>query len=273
MWKSIILSVGLPLLAGAVLVLFLQNQSDQPSEAFLSECQKKVTSTPERDAFCENAAKTFFTDQKPVQKIDLVKLGAPSLKIDSQIRFAAFYDYRYVAALTYCYFASRKWFNSKTYSPLHFAKGVAGFAVLSSELEPYKKWLETPEGFACRKRVEGELGLRNVRLLDYLKDHSALVAINPIAMVENRTQLKSIIEESRHTVNHERVHVLHVSCKNIGNHATKIWTELPEAKKNNLKMKLPDYNWKDPVVGEREYLAFLHEKDPSKLESTMPCQP
>jgi len=109
-------------------------------------------------------------------------------------------------------------------------------------------------------------------LTSIFHDHESLIAINPVAAIQTGRGVEDVKNEALLTINHERIHVLQSLCKKLNQIAVKMWSSLPNAKKEKMKKKFPAYDWSNPVVAARENLAFNYETKPLEVLRLVNCK-
>ena len=222
---------------------------------------------------CRIIAKTFFKDNSEIQEFSPSLVDAPRFPIDSKIRFLAFNDPNQISAMAYCYFVFRRWFDPSSLSPKQLAMGANGFALLEKELKGYSKWLiDSEKGKSCIKQLKSNLSLTPIDLDKEMEGYISIIAINPIAGSRLKNA-EAVLKDTKLTINHERIHAIHVSCEKIDKQAQDYWKKLSPEKKAELARTHTNYNWDDEIVAVREAFAFKFEKDPQAiLELSKNCE-
>jgi hypothetical protein len=243
----------------------LADQSD-----FLSLCKVHFKDDLNRVETCEKMNKILFyglTTKDASTLTNPQKINAPVMDIDKKIIFMALNDPNYLPALVYCYSVFNHWINPKQISPDTLGMISSGVSILNEKLPAYQKWLNTSaEGKSCRQLVEKESQLPVTNLEDSLKDHVAMIVLNPYAVIANSgTSFESAMEELRLTLNHERTHAYHVLCPQFEKSEKEKWNKLTDIEKNKMMTKYPNYNWKDLQTAARESSAFNLETTPEVL--------
>lgn len=241
----------------------------QPKSDFLSLCNATFEHQKEKLPMCKEINDKFFAKggSNDITNIRPADLKAKDTPIDSKIEFLVFNDPNYVPAIGYCYFVYRNWVSPTTFSPDDMGMNASGFSILNEELKSYQTWLKNnAEGKKCQKRVETDSQVSVVNLEETLKNKVALIGLNPYATLhtENPTT-ESVLSEMQLTVNHERIHAYQVACPDFEKWSISEWEKLPTAKKNEYIKKYPSYNWTIPKIAGREYIGFLFEATPEKI--------
>jgi hypothetical protein len=229
-------------------------------QTFTSACPLKAPAE-----YCQALEKNVFKNTLPVQEFLTREFMVPDFPTDSTTLFLIIYSAKHTAALGYCYFVAKELIDQNKVKPTGFAKGVNGFAILSSEISAYEIWLKTDNGMKCRQNVENSVGLPVIDLKDRLKNKLGMVVLNPLSLAQPNVDLKSAMNEMKVILNHERIHILQTACPAIDDFAKESWAKLDPMKKADLKKDIPEYNWNNHRVAVREFLAFTYEKDPSPL--------
>ncbi len=214
-------------------------------------------------------ARFFQGDTKHFAPLTPAQVGAPAMSVDPKVQFLIFNDPNYVAGIAYCYFAFRKWIDPEQVSPDGVGLTASGFSILKERLPEYQAWLvSSKEGKACKTRVLSESGVEVANLEVSLRDHTALIGVNPLALVrEHGGQIEVILKEMARTLNHERVHAYQVLCPSFEKWSRAQWERLSSMDQEKVKKRYPSYNWKDPLVAARESAAFALEADPKQMVS------
>jgi len=248
---------------------FAFGATSQPKSDFLSLCQTTFEQQKEKLPMCKEINDKFFSKAgtNDITNVRPVDLKAKESPIDSKVEFLVFNDPNYVPAIAYCYFVFRNWISPTTFSPDDMGMNASGFSILNEDLKKYQDWLKTSvEGKKCQARVEKESQVSVVNLEDTLKNKVALIGLNPYATLhtENPTT-ESVLNEMQLTLNHERIHAYHVACPEFEKWSINEWEKLPATKKNEFVNKYPSYNWTVPKIAGREYIGFLFEATPEKI--------
>lgn len=275
MRKHLILAfVALPFLGGALLSCsgHIANRNIAGADAFQSACMKQAKLKKVDPAICPAIRKDFFSTNEVAQDQSPSAFGAPALPIDHSAKIVVVEDPRYVAQLAYCYFQFRGWFDPKTMSPEALSVAASGFAILKEEMKGYAEWKDSNIGRDCDKKVRAYANNEIQDLTSIFQKYQALIAINPVASIEAGRNAENIRKEALLTVNHERIHVLQVLCRNLDQTATKMWNDLPAAKKQEMKQKFAAYDWSNPIVAARENLALKYETRPGEVLQLANCK-
>lgn len=254
----------------------LADETHQDQSDFLSLCQAELMGKGDTTV-CKRIHTAFFSqgDMKHFAPLTPKQVGAPPMSVDKKVQFLAFNDPNYVSGIGYCYFVFRKWIDPKGISPDSLGLSSTGFAIFNEDLKEYQTWLAgTEAGKACKTQVESESGVKVANLEGSLKDHTGLIALNPLAIIRQKgSHYPSILKEMALTLNHERIHAYQVLCPSFEKWSKEKWEKMPEHEKAAMKRAHPDYNWSDPKVAARESAAFLLEKNPSTVQSHLgSCQ-
>lgn len=215
--------------------------------------------------YCQSLEKKFFQNSLPFQEFSPQDFMAADYPTDAKTLFLKMYSPRHTSALVYCYFVSRGLLDPKKVDPSLFARAVGGFAISSVQLPAYEVWLKTDAGGQCRQYVENSVGLPMMDIAGLLKNKLSMVALNPLCLASLQGDTDFVMKAMKQTLNHERIHVLQSNCPAIDVFANELWAGLDSAKKAKLKKDIPEYNWENPQVAVREYLAFTYENDPAVL--------
>jgi hypothetical protein len=254
-----------------LLLLFLL-----PAPSYASDSMQTFTSACLLQAsveYCQSLEKNFFKNSLPFQEYSPHDFMAADYPTDAKTLFLKMYSPKHTAALAYCYFVSRGLVDQKKIDPLLFARVVGGFMISTGELPAYEGWLKTDDGMQCRQNVENSVGLSVVNLQELLKNKLGLVALNPLLLVSLKADINRAMKAMKQTLNHERIHILHANCPTIDVFAKDSWTRLDPVKKAELKKDIPEYNWENPRVAVREYLAFTYEDNPAPvLDKAKGCE-
>ena len=251
-----------------LLIFLLASKVFADTSDFLSLCRTHFKEDPARVATCEKVNQVLFDSSKEVSTlITPKKLSAIEMSVDKKILFIALNDPNYLPALVYCYSVFHHWINPSQISPDALGMLSSGVSILNEELPNYQKWLNTAkEGKACRALVEKESGLPVSNLQDSLKGYTAMIVLNPYAVIRNNgTDFTIAMDELRLTLNHERIHAYQVLCPSFEKAEREKWLKLSSEEKNKFISKYPNYNWNDLKTAGREYSAFTLETNPAAL--------
>jgi len=237
---------------------------------FLSLCKTHFKGDNARIDVCERVNKVLFSGVTAKEASTLTtpeKIGATAMNVDKKVLFMALNDPNYMPALVYCYSVFHRWINPNQISPDALGMLSSGVSILNENLSQYQKWLNSsPEGKSCRALVEKESGLPVSNLEDSLKGFTAMIVLNPYAVIRNQgTDYNMAMDELRLTMNHERIHAYHVLCPQFEKSERAKWVKLPAAEKNKFIQKFPNYNWNDLKTAGREYSAFTLETVPDSI--------
>lgn len=237
---------------------------------FLSLCKTHFKDDPTRIGICERVNKTLFqglSAKDPSTLTTPQKINAVEMPIDKKILFMALNDPNYLPALVYCYAVFHHWINPKDISPDNLGMTSSGVSILNENLGGYQKWLtSSKEGKSCRALVEKESILPVSNLEDSLKGYTAMIVLNPYAVIRNSgSHYDAVMDELRLTLNHERIHAYHVLCPQFEKDEREKWIKLSSVEKNKFIEKYPSYNWKDQKTAGREYSAFMLEAAPDSV--------
>jgi hypothetical protein len=239
---------------------------------FVSLCKTHFKDDTSRIDTCERVNKILFqglTGKDPSTLFSPQKINAVAMNVDKKILFMALNDPNYLPALVYCYSVFHKWINPNQISPDQLGMLSSGVSILNENLPQYQAWLNTkPEGKACRTLVEKESGLPVSNLEDSLKGYTAMIVLNPYAVIRNNgTDFNIAMDELRLTLNHERIHAYHVLCPQFEKSEKDKWVKLSKIEKNKFTEKYPNYNWNDLKTAGREYSAFTLETTPDAINN------
>lgn len=232
---------------------------------FRTICQARVELKKADPTICDSISGEFFKSDGQAPSIAPGDLGAPVLPTDYRTKIIAIAAPRYFSQLAYCYFQYRGWFDPKALPPEKLSVVASGFAILKNELEGYGPWLDTDVGRECRQRVSGFAGEDVTDLDSLFRSYDSLIAVNPIAAIKEGVTLEDVKKDALATVNHERIHVLHVLCQQLDEVAVKMWSELDARAKGALQKKFLSYDWSNPTVAVRENLALRYEHNPLEV--------
>jgi hypothetical protein len=233
---------------------------DSAAFNFTAACSVQAAAT-----FCQELEKTIFRNSLPVQESSAHDFMVADFPTDLKTLFLTMYNPNFTAAFGYCYFVSRGVIDENARKPTAFGKGVHGFAILSSELAAYDDWLKTDNGVICRQDVANSTGLPLADLKGKLKGKFGMVVLNPMGMAVPNAELQAVMNNIKLTLNHERIHLLQTACPDVHDFALELLTKSDPLKKADLKKQYPNYNWENPRVALREFLAYTYEKDPAPL--------
>lgn len=214
---------------------------------------------------CDQVERKFFKDRNSIQRFGPALVQAPILPIDKKVDFVLFYDPSALSAYAYCYFAFRGWFNPKELSPEQIALSASGFSILKSELKGYQSWLASDAGQRCVSSVHDSVHLQVVDLEREMGNHVSIVAFNPIGAIRSDDGLQAVEHEAWLTVNHERIHAIHVTCPEVDKFANQHWDSLSKTEREKIKEGHLSYDWSNRTVAVREALAYLLEDNPVKV--------
>lgn len=214
---------------------------------------------------CAKLEREFFSSRSPIQAISPTTVHAPALPIDHRVRFIAFYDPLHLSSFAYCYFVFRGWFDPKTLSPRQLGQSASGFAILKSELNGYPEWLKTSKGAECTKSLKDSIVMDPSDLTIEMADRVSIIGFNPVGAVRSDDGLDAVLKEALLTINHERIHAIHVSCPEVDRVAVRHWDSLSRASKEKLKAGHLNYDWTNRTVAVREAFAYFLEDNPEKV--------
>lgn len=250
-------------------IFSIEIKAQEPASDFLNLCKVTLQNNQSSLPMCESIHKKFFLENKnkDIANINPTVLEAPASPLDGKIQFFVFNDPNYLSGIAYCYFVYRNWISSNEIGPDSLAMSATGFSILNEDLKSYQDWIEKKsEGQKCKLRVEKEAGVSVANLEISLKGKIALIGINPYASIQTgNPTFKSVMEEMKLTVNHERIHAYQVACPKFEAWSEKEWKNLPLVKKNEYIKKYPSYTWSISKVAGREFIAFLFESTPEKI--------
>lgn len=239
---------------------------------FLNLCKTHFKSDSARLDTCERVNKILFVGVTAKEASTLTspqKISATEMSVDKKILFIALNDPNYFPALVYCYSVYHHWINPNQISPDALGMLSSGVSILNENLPQYQKWLNSSkEGKSCRSLVEKESGLPISNLEDSLKGYTAMIVLNPYAVIRTSgDDFNKAMDELRLTLNHERIHAYHVLCPQFEKSEKNKWLKLSLAEKNKFIEKYPNYNWSDVKTAGREYSAFTLETVPESIAS------
>lgn len=202
-----------------------------------------------------------------MQPIEPATVNSPALPIDKHVRFIMFYDPSYLSRFGYCYFAFRGWFDPNQTSPKQLALAASGFAILKSELRGYQEWLRSEPGKQCEKAVFQFSGAMPIDIAAEMAGKISIIGFNPVGAIRSDGGIAPVLDEARLTINHERIHAIHVSCPEVNSVAEKHWSDLSAKDKKKLKEGHLSYDWTNQTVAVREAFAYFLEEEPTKVLS------
>ena len=262
-WKFLFIPLAL------LMVIFVgqKNWLRKPASGsdFVASCTRQAKEKKAEPTICVPISEMFFHSEEIVSMLEPGDIGAPILPVDKKAKIIAIAKPTYVARLAYCYFQFRKWFDPKTLSPEQLALSASGFAILSDEIAGYREWLQSQSGQECIARVKSYSGEGIVDIDMELKGYVSLIAINPIASIQENGGKEAVKQDALQTINHERIHVLQATCSDLNIVATNLWNQLPAFAKDEMKNKYPAYDWNNSVVAIRENLALKYEMKPLEV--------
>jgi hypothetical protein len=237
---------------------------------FINLCKSHFKDDAARIDTCERVNKVLFSGVTTKEASTLTspaKVSAQAMNVDKKILFMALNDPNYLPALVYCYSVYNHWINPNQISPDALGMLSSGVSILNEKLPQYQKWLNTSqEGKSCRKLVEKESGLPISNLEESLKGFTAMIVLNPYAVIRNSgSDYNLAMDELRLTLNHERIHAYHVLCPQFEKSEKDKWLKLSQVEKNKFIEKYPNYNWSDLKTAGREYSAFNLETTPDAI--------
>lgn len=237
---------------------------------FLGLCEHTLSNSPEKK-LCSEIHNVFFKDQKskPLVYINPKLLNVEEMSIDKKVDYIIFNDPNFLNGVAYCYFVFKGWISPVQMSPDTLGTSATGFSILNEDLKDYQKWLNTSvEAKKCKTQVQKDSEVSVSNLDTYLKDKVAIIGLNPYGVIQTPgINLSKALEELQTTVNHERIHAYQASCPAFEKWSMDQWANLPVKEKNQYINKHTSYTWSIPKVAGREYIGYLYEKTPSKLEA------
>lgn len=258
-----------PLALIAAIFVYLQKAKHDPENALLvKNCYSLAMA--KLDGCAELPTRLypdFRTTTAPLARLDLAAIGLSSSPIDSQVKFLVANEPSEVTRIAYCYFVQRGWFDPAALSPHKFSLAVDGFAILAQETAEYRSWIKSTPGLACAARVKQELGRAQADLPELIGEKLAIIMVNPLVGILAQKKADAIVENIKTTANHERIHVLQVSCPALDSYAKQLWKNLPAKEKNKVIKANAGYDWKNTTVAEREYFAYRFENSLPQLLS------
>ncbi len=257
-------------LAPILLIALPVFSASTPKANFKSLCPEMLQGQDAEPLLCKKLTTHFFSSTKENAPIEIVRpeqVGAPGMEIDPKIQFVVFNDANYFPGVAYCYFVFRGWLQTSKMSPDALALAASGFSILNEEVAGYQKWLATnPEGKACKQQIQGESKVPVTDLSALLKNHVAIIGLNPLASLHNgHASYQAVMKDMQLTLNHERVHAYQVICPELEAWGQVKWKELSTDEKKKFPVVYPSYNWDDLKVAGREYVAFSFENKPAEL--------
>ncbi len=241
----------------------------EPASDFLSLCKTTLQNNPKSLPLCETIHQKYFATNKTqdIAAITPAQVGAIATPIDDKIQFFMFNDPNYLSGIAYCYFVYRNWISPSEIGPDALAMSATGFSILNEDIKAYQKWLTTQTaGKNCKARVEKEAEVSVADLELSLKGRVALIGLNPYASIHTPdSTAETVTKEMALTINHERIHAYQVACPDFEKWSIKEWEKLPSTKKNEYIKKYPSYTWSIPKIAGREYIGFLYESTPEKI--------
>lgn len=247
-------------------VLVLSSLARANYSDFLSLCVAQVG--PTNRSICDQIQNQFFQSETPhFAPLSPAMVGAPALPIDSKVQFLVFNDPNYVAGVAYCYFSFRKWIDPTQVSPNALGLGANGFAIMKENLAAYQRWLEGPEGKACKARVKSESQVEVANLEVSLRGYVALIAVNPFAIVrEQGANAQAVTQEMVRTLNYGRLQAYLVACPIFARWGEKQWAGLSASENKKMREAHPQYPWSDTVAASREYVALKFEDNLKEVQ-------
>lgn len=256
------------------LVILISNQltkDDVSNSSFYAKCLEQVEFNNLNSIYCKKLMRQFpiLQSSKDVLAVTAEQIkGAVSLPIDDEVTILLTLNPDFLAHLSYCYFQFRGWFDPKELGPSDLSRVASGLAILREELDGYDNWLGSKDGVKCQERVES-----NVMIHDPLKfsfndifEHSAaLIAINPLVEIQSGRSVEEVIKQMALTLNHERIHILQALCPELDKYAHHLWENLSSNEKERVIENYPVYDWSNPLIAAREYLALKYENDLDSL--------
>ena len=262
-----IVAAALGLIIGIFIVLQFVGKNISNS-SLVKNCNHYL---PNQKVECEELAKKisndYFSTSAPLMALEPTRVGAAITPLDSKMKFVISNDPHETTRIAYCYFVQRKWFDSNALPPDKLSLAVDGFAMLASEISDYLLWQNSVEGKECAKKVLQSTGLPVRNLAELIGERKALILVNPIVGLIQKRKVAEVIDSIRTTLNHERVHVLQLSCESLQLLAERLWDEMKPEQKKQMAKAHPGYDWKNKMIAQRENFAFFYENSLSVLLS------
>jgi hypothetical protein len=247
---------------GLLLFFFLASRSafsNNGSSLFKDLCP---TLFEGKEALCQSVHGRFFKDKNTrIVPVTAKDFGVQDSPLDNITDFRVVEDPNKMPAFAYCYFTFRDWMK-KEITPDQMAISGSGFSILKSETKGYSKWLKSAQGKRCVERVKKESEEDVVDLETFFQPQkTALLFVNPIAVLPIAMDAEQFALEVRKLVDHERIHVIQGHCPSIDTWSVGIWAKMSPQDKKSFEVSYPDYKWNDIKIAGREAVAFSHEED------------
>lgn len=250
--------------------------SKAPAQAdFLSLC-KEMAKSRQQQLACEKLDQIFFVGQgQGAHPLPIKALGISELPIDPQLQLWVFRDPNKFTAMGYCYFLFRGWMKMEDLVPDTFSTIVNGVTLINEQIEEFKNWSKnTLAGNRCQKLLEKETQETMPDLWQLMGNKKGIIAVNPYALIKEKgINERIILNELKLILNHERVHAIQSTCPSFQTWSKNQWTALSKNLRADMAKLHPAYNWNDPTVAGREYVAYALENDISAIATqTKACK-
>lgn len=235
-----------------------------------AECLNKLTKWAGVDsqAICRDFNRSFpFSGTS--NTIDAKQVDAPKMHFDQQTEIRLYNSATEITRDSYCYFIFKKYLGDGSIDPKTFGEVVSGFSILANEIPLYRAWLKSNLGASCDERVAKAIGEPSSDL-QFLNGKS-LVALYPLGAFQPGMNLNELKHEVVLTLNHERIHVLENYCPAFTAYQEDYFSQADQHEIEELAERFPSYDWNDPVVAAKEYMAFKFESNPTEIENTLNC--
>lgn len=266
----------MPLLFLSIFFIIGLAHSQAPGQAdFLSLC-KEMAKSRQQQLSCSNLDKLFFVGKEQgAHPLPLKALGIQELPIDRDLQLWSFRDPNKFTAMGYCYFLFRGWMKIDQLNPDTFSTIVNGITLMNEQIDEFKIWSKhTLAGNRCQKLIEKEAQEVMPELKKLLGNKKGIIAVNPYALIKEKgIDEKVILNEVRLILNHERIHAIQSTCPSFQKWSQEQWKMLAKNLRQDMAKLHPTYNWDDPTVAAREYVAYAIENDTKAIATqTKSCK-
>lgn len=266
---------GLVTLALSILLyLFTHGKVDLQFSNFLAKtniaCEQKLINWKGVDAkaVCAQFADSFPFDGDAVQ-IEATDVSSPTMHYDDHTVIRLYDSANAITRDSYCYFIFKKYLGDGSIDPKTFGEVVSGFSILAKEIPTYRAWLKSNLGASCDQRVKSAIGVSSSDLT-FLEGKS-LVALYPLGAFQPGMTIDALKMEVAITLNHERIHLLENYCQGFESYQDDYYAQANPQEIAQMAEKFPSYDWSDPVVAAKEFMAFTFESNPTEIENTLNC--
>ncbi len=201
--------------------------------------------------------------------IEAADVNAPKMHFDKNTAILLYDSAKAITRDSYCYFIFKKYLGDGSIDPKTFGEVVSGFSILAKEIPLYRAWLKSNLGASCDQKVANAIGTPSSDL-EFLNGKS-LVALFPLGAFQPGMDVQELKAEVVLTLNHERIHVLENYCQGFESYQEDYFSQADQHEVAELAERFPSYDWNDPVVAAKEYMAFKFERNPTEVENALNC--